>query len=265
MYTVLIDEAGDVGLKDVKPDPSYGPTQYFCMAATIFNEDNRERIERSLEGLPFAKDVIHASKLNHFQKVLFSRTISELPIGIVGVISNKLTLLEYLPAAKQTPTHFYNKVMQYLLERLGDCVGKSGLRNEQVRILLEARAQQYSSLMSFVNSIQRNPLDERSLPIRNIDRFSISAIDKASDKCMPISDMAAHALFSSVRRDSRLYGISESRYLGEMKGVFMAGRAGSIVPLGIKPIHNISDLGLPVSDASFLQSLVNERKEYCRL
>ena len=122
MYTIVIDESGDTGVKDVKPDPSRGPSQYFCLCATIFREENRTEIEDVLKALPFGNGVPHASKLNHFEKVHYCKTIAELPIGMVGTISNKLSLLSYQSEAIKTPTHFYNKVMQYLFERIGDAL-----------------------------------------------------------------------------------------------------------------------------------------------
>ena len=178
MYTVVIDESGDVGLNGVEADPSYGPTQYFCICATIFNEDNREKIENTLRELPFSVKPPHANKLSHFEKAQYCRIISKLPVGMVGVISNKLSLLEYLPIASKTPTHFYNKVMQYLFERLGDALIAYGIEKTEVRFRLEAREQQYSSLMSFIDSIQRNPLDARSRSVQRIDKFGISAVKK---------------------------------------------------------------------------------------
>jgi hypothetical protein len=265
MYTVVIDEAGDVGLKDVQADPSYGPTQYFCICATIFNEDNRTLIENTLKNLPFTDDVLHASRLSHFEKSYFGSVASNLPLGMFGVISNKLSLLEYLPAASKTPTHFYNKVMQYLFERIGDAVGKLGIPRAELRIRLEARAQKYSSLISFIDSIQRNPLDARAIAIRNIDRFSITAIKKADDRCMAISDFGAHALFSAVRRDSRAFGLSETRYLNELKGAFLASKTGKITGYGIKTIHSVDDLALPTNTANFLRELRNDKKEYWKL
>ncbi|MCC6207993.1 MAG: DUF3800 domain-containing protein [Gammaproteobacteria bacterium] len=265
MYTVGVDESGDVGLENVRPDPSCGPTQYFCMAATIFQEENRPEIEMKLKELPFSRNLLHANRLSHFGKVHLCRTIAELPVGIVGVISNKITLLTYLDDAKRTPTHFYNKVTQYLLERIGEVVSSFGLGADRVRILLEARAQRYSSLLSFVESIQKTPLDSRSLPIRNINRFSISAVKKAEDSCMVISDIAAHAIFSSVRRDGRFFGLSETRYLRELSAVLISDKRGRVVPKGIKPIHSVRDLGLPPSEAEFLRALSNPNTDYHRL
>ncbi len=101
MYTVLIDESGDTGLNGVTPDPSYGPTQYFCLSAVLFREANRPSIERALSSLPFTKATLHAQKLTHFEKAYFCRIAADLPIGLVGVISNKLSLLEYLKEAQK--------------------------------------------------------------------------------------------------------------------------------------------------------------------
>lgn len=265
MYTVLIDEVGDVGLKDVKPDPSYGPTQYFCACATIIDEDNRFQIEETLTRLPFFDEILHASRHGHFEKILLARTISKLPVGMFGLISNKLSLLEYLPDASKTPTHFYNKCIQYLLEKVGDALGKFGIPTSDVRIRLEARAQRYSSLLSFIDSIQRNPLDHRSVALRNIDRFSIAAVKKTDDACLPISDFGAHALFSAVRRDARAFGLSEPRYLYECRDRFMAGKDGSVVGHGIKAIHSLQDLALPGETVAFFQELRNSKREYWKL
>lgn len=265
MYTVLIDEAGDVGLKGVLPDPSFGPTQYFCVCATIINEDNRQVIESALRALPFHKDILHASRLSHFEKAFLGRTIASLPLGMLGAISNKLSLLEYFSDATKTPTHFYNKVMQYLLERVGQALGKFGISAQNVSIRLEARAQQYSSLISFVDAIQKNPLDPRAIPIRNIDRFSISTIKKSDDICMAVSDFGANALFSAVRRDGKTFGLSETRYLHECRNVFLASKDGKLVGGGIKAIHSVSDLALAPDSAAFLETLSNDRKEYWKL
>ncbi len=183
---------------------------------------------------------------------------------MTGVISNKLTLLEYLPQARKTPTHFYNKVMQYLLERIGECIAAFRLNPNQVRILVEARAQQYSSLLSFIEAIQKNPLDPRATAIRNVDRFSISAIKKMDEPCMAISDMGAHALFSAVRRDHRSFGLSETRYLNELSPVFVCGKNGQIVPNGIKLIHSIEDAQLPKDTAEFFRYLKNPNREFHR-
>lgn len=265
MYTVVIDESGDVGLENVLPDPSKGPTQYFCMCATIFNEANRQKILQELEPLKNKKGQIHASSMDHFSKVNACRIISKLPVGMVGVISNKLTLLEYLPEAKKTPTHYYNKVAQYLFERIGDVVGAFKFSSEEIQIRLEAREQQYSSLLSLIDSIQRNPLDSRSLSIRKIDRFSISAIKKQDDMSLAISDIGANALFSAVRRDHRSHGLTEPRYLKELSSVFLCGKDGKLVPKGLKPIHSIEKLGLDDFSGAELIMLSNPTADYRRL
>ncbi|MGB7268008.1 MAG: hypothetical protein WBC90_00650, partial [Albidovulum sp.] len=98
-----------------------------------------------------------------------------------------------------------------------------------------------------------------------IDRFSVTAIKKSDDKCMAISDLGAYALFSAVRRDQRAFGLSETRYLYEARGSFLAGKSGQICGHGIKVIHSLNDLGLPQDTGDFLRGLKNPRREYWRL
>ncbi|MEP2654519.1 MAG: hypothetical protein ABJH07_01955 [Sedimentitalea sp.] len=154
--------------------------------------------------------------------------------------------------------------MQYQLERIGDAMGAFQIPAKQTRIQLEAREQQYSSLLSFIEKIQNNPLDSRATSIRNIDRFSISSVNKKDSLLMALSDIGANAIFSSVRRDTRQFGFSEVRYLRELAPIFVTGKTGRIVPKGLKPIHSIEDLGLPSETIAELYSLTNSKKDYRR-
>ncbi|WP_071798488.1 DUF3800 domain-containing protein [Natronohydrobacter thiooxidans] len=262
MFTVLIDESGNTGLKNVLPDPSVGPTQYFCMAAVMFRERNREAIEREISSLPFLGSGKHSKKLSHFEKAYLSRRISSLPVGIIGVISNKLSLLDYLQQANSTNTHYYNKVTQYLLERLGRIIATLGIDKDSVSIKIEARDQQYSSLISFVKKIQNNPLDHRASDLRHINPFTLSAVKKTDDKCFILADCASNALFSVVLRDERRFCLPEFRYLQELSPTFFASKNGLILPAGIKPIHSVEDLGVPAEVQDFLISLRNNRPKY---
>lgn len=124
MYTVVIDESGYTGLSNVQADPSRGPSQYFCMSAVIYRDELASEISNTLEDFVNPKGVVHCAGMDHFKKVHLCQTVAQQPIGILGVISNKLSLLCYLQEAQRSPTHYYNKVSQYLFERIGETVGK---------------------------------------------------------------------------------------------------------------------------------------------
>lgn len=265
MYSIIIDESGDVGLSNVQADPSPGPSQYFTLCAAIFNEDNRSQIERKLADVPFSKGTLHANKLGHFEKVHLCRVISGCPVGMLGVLSNKLSLNEYLPDAQKTPTHFYNKVMQYLLERVGFSLSKMRIKASDVRILVEAREQRYDSLLAFLRTIQQNPHHPNAIYLRAIDIFSISRISKKDDPCVALADMGAHAMFCAVRRDDKMFGLTESRYLNELRPVFIASKQGAIVPHSLKPIHTMQQLGLSPSERETIERLKNPNREYWKL
>ncbi|SNR80427.1 hypothetical protein, partial [Puniceibacterium sediminis] len=135
---------------------------------------------------------------------------------------------------------------------------------DDLRICIEAREQQYSSLLSFIKKIQENPLDTRATHIKNIDRFSITAVRKSDDALMALSDIGANAIFSALRRDERMHGLSETRYLRELRHVFLSGSDGNILPKGLKPIHSINDLDLPQETVEEFALLINPRNDYRR-
>lgn len=265
MFTVVLDESGDTGLVNVQPDPSHGPSQYFCTCATFFREENRSLIESKLKPLANSKGIVHANKMSHFEKIRACRVLAALPIGMVGVISNKLSLLGYLSEARKTPTHYYNKVLQYQLERIGAGMIGMKIKSSELRVQIEAREQKYSSLLAFVAKIQKNPLDRRATLLRNLDQFSISSEKKTDNLPMALSDIGANAIFCAVRRDPRAFGLSETRYLRELSPIFLSDKSGNIFGKGLKPIHSISDLALPEDTSASLASLKNTQKDYWRL
>jgi hypothetical protein len=265
MFTVLIDESGDTGVHDVRADPSHGPSQYFTMCATIFRETRRSELLSTVEQLPFATKDYHSTRLSHFEKVHTCRRVAQMRVAMVGVISNKLSLGTYLREAKQTPTHFYNKVAQYLLERVGACLITYGISADQTRIVLEAREQRYSSLISFIRSIQQTPIDPRAAFLRKIDSFSITRMNKRQDPLFCLPDLGSHALFCCFRKDESLHCVTESRYLRELAPCFLADRRGRILPRGIKPIHSISDLQADPDIMTFLSDLSNPFRPFRRL
>ena len=133
---------------------------------------------------------------------------------------------------------------------------------QQFRIHIEAREQQYSSMISFLQAIQATPLDDRALAIRNIDVFSIVAVKKKDQPLMSLADIGAHALFAAVRRDDRTYALNETRYLKELSPVFLCSQSGSIVPKGLKPIHSLRDLALQETTEADLMALSNKNAKF---
>jgi hypothetical protein len=103
------------------------------------------------------------------------------------------------------------------------------------------------------------------LPIRNIDRFSISQIKKKDDLLLSLADVGANAMFMAVRRDEKTFGLRETRYLKELSPRFLAAKNGKIVPKGLKPIHSMKDLGLDEETEKHLLSMKNRERLFALL
>jgi hypothetical protein len=235
------------------------------MCATIFRESRRAELLRQIDELPLGKKDYHSTHLGHFEKVHVCREVAKLRVAMVGVISNKLTLGEYLKDAKKTPTHFYNKVAQYLLERVGVCLATYGIASDEVRILLEAREQRYGSLLSFVKAIQKKPIDPAATFLRHIDVFPISRAKKRDDPLFCLPDLGSHAMFCALRKDASMHSVTEARYLRELAPCFLSDRRGRIFPRGIKPIHSISDLGADPETLQTFRHMTTPIREFRRL
>ncbi|WP_157831887.1 DUF3800 domain-containing protein [Thalassospira marina] len=255
-YTVLIDESGNPGIKKIQTEKEAGASPYMTMGGVIIKDSSKEDLKeviRSFTDEITNKGSLHCSSLSHEQKVRYSQVLATLDVVIVGVISKKSTLGGYRDQIAGDHKKYYNKCAQYLLERVGMYLGRNDISPNDVSIVFEDGGFNYSGLRGLVRSCQRNPIQENSKFLRNINVQKILATEKKNEPLLQLADLVAHALYRCV--DGGRLGVLEGRYLEEIKPRFFACPEGkTVLSYGLYPVHTIDQLGLDVRIKRFLSA-----------
>jgi len=141
-YVVYIDEAGDIGTKEVRPVAPKGSSEWFVLGAVVISAES----ERSCP--IWVRDIlkvigstqradIHFQKLEDWKRRLACATLAKKPVRCFAVCSNKRSLVSYRNARVEVMRNkdwFYASMTRYLLERVTRFVAEhSKKRYGQIR------------------------------------------------------------------------------------------------------------------------------------
>lgn len=246
-FRIYIDESGEAGLLKVRGASNPGASPHFVLGAAVFEGASEISARKALSEF---KSTIsksswkHATDLGHAEKVLLARTLGSLPARYFAVWSNKSTLGSYKDDISSDPQKFYNKCLQYLLEKVCAYLGGTGATEEDLKIYLERRNHDYDSMLRYFGKVKDNPIHPESRALKVLNPFSISVISKGEDELLEVADFVAHAVFQLGNKTKSNYNIPEWRYFVELSSRFAPDERGVIVGTGLKCIHSLDDLGL---------------------
>jgi hypothetical protein len=120
-YTLLVDESGEAGIGKIRSGSLGGASPYMTLGAVLIENRSRDTLEKLLDEIrkDFKRKSLHCSELNHYQLIHYARQIAKQRVRLFGVISRKATLGPYKSAISDDNKKYYNKCVQYLLERVG--------------------------------------------------------------------------------------------------------------------------------------------------
>lgn len=125
-YIAYIDEAGDPGLKKVRPLDENGASEWLVLSAVVMKESREPYVVDWLQdimtdlGVTQRRD-LHYRTLSPTRKLAAGRQIAALPLRGFAVCSNKKNMRGYSnPRASKVPSQqwFYNWCVRLLLERV---------------------------------------------------------------------------------------------------------------------------------------------------
>ena len=223
-FTLYIDESGEAGIEKVRTEEADGASPYMTLGAALIADSAREeftiRLKETTEEI--GKKDLHCSKLNHYQIVHFARRLLDLDVTLFGVISSKDTLGQYKDQIAGDSHKYFNKCVQYLLERVGWYMETNNIAKSDVSIVFEKANRDYGRMENYLWTVQSNPLQPMARKLRHLDVLSIDARNK-EEPLLQVADLVAHALFKCVDKRASNLNICEPRYLKELgPQVFLA-------------------------------------------
>lgn len=136
-YVAYVDEAGDPGLKNLRPDTATGSSEWFVLAGIVLAKEYelvaREWVAAMIEdtGRNQRRD-LHFRDLHTGHKNFVCSTVANYPVRCFAVCSHKKSLLDWPhnPVLKEMRNQdwFYAFLSRYLLERITHFVGERSRR-----------------------------------------------------------------------------------------------------------------------------------------
>lgn len=125
-YVAYIDEAGDPGLKKVRPIDPDGASEWLVLSAVVMKAMREPHVlgwvQNIIDDLGIKqRSDLHYRRLSPTRKVSAGNAIAALPIRTFAVCSNKKNMRGYRnPRAEKIPSQqwFYNWCVRLLLERV---------------------------------------------------------------------------------------------------------------------------------------------------
>lgn len=253
-YTLYIDESGDEGLLNIwNPISQKGACPQFFLGGVLISNLHESMIKDSISKIEGAiGGRIHCSHLSHEKKSFICKELAKLPITCFALISDKSGLERKGYGKTISSDDFYNKNVKYLLEKVGKFCALNKIKIGKI-ILEKKGSKNYSKLRRYLLIVQNNPLHEESKFLEFLELGNLIEKSKSEESILKISDCIAHAMYKASIPN--LYGLTEHRYLLEIKERFFSNPQGIIFNFGIKFVPDIYGLKIGNEDIQFLSTI----------
>ena len=258
-YTFFIDESGDSGIKKLRSESEGGASPYMTLGGVLVRNSDATLLIKHLSNITDELQVpsLHCANMSHHRKVTYIKRMVGQPILCLGVISYKPTLGEYKDEIGNEYWRYYHKCAQYLLERLGLFIKYKNISKENVKIVFEASNHlKLESFKKFIAKCQQNPKKSITACLKCLEASNIVTATKDENQLLQLADLVAHVQYQCVNKSKANYGITECRYLFEMRSLFLASpKTNKILDIGIVPAHYMHKWDLDDDVRQFLKTL----------
>ncbi|MFN3399530.1 MAG: DUF3800 domain-containing protein [Ferrovibrio sp.] len=216
-FIAYIDEAGDDGLKRVRPMDPTGSSEWFVLSAVLVSAEHEKEV------LPWVKELvtqikqhqrrdIHFSHLRADKRIMVCEALSQLPVRCFAVVSNKKNMQGHRNSrAEKIPSKnwFYCWMLRLLLERVTDYCERRSTRvspsNGVVRIEFSRRGgmsySQFRAYLAYIrrqSSVGRLYLNTGDIKWDYIDEHRIFTYDHRERAGLQLADVVASAFYQAA-------------------------------------------------------------------
>lgn len=259
-YVLFIDEAGDDGLKRVKPIDENGASEWLVISGVLVRAEDESSCREWLQEIRLRiaatqSPTLHFRKLSPSKQAAASELLAKLPIRVFTVCSNKRNMRGYNNARAETAggkQWFYNWVVRILMERATVFCAKNSTkkfgRPGKVKVIFSARGghsygqtKAYWELLRAQNYVGRTYLKRYEMDFRTLSFSLVEYVPHYMNAGLQLADIAASAFYQSVEVGSKRW----STVCAEMLSRIMAKEDGTVCNTGLvlQP-HQINEIGL---------------------
>lgn len=254
-FCLFIDEAGDEGLERIRPVDENGASEYFVLCGVLVRTGKYPELVQAFARIKaeiglLASDQIHFRDLSDEQKLVVVRSIAELRLQLIAVVSNKRNMRGYrnlrcekknleFSRGRLRPRRynwFYNNLFRYLLERAsGECKRWTYRAYGEVRsikvIFSRRKDISYSQTGAYLLKLKTEQRDRGYFNNKGkidwsvLDVFDIDSRKHKDEVGLQIADCAASAIYRSI----------DETWFGDVKSIYLEVLSKKFARLGTSP------------------------------
>jgi len=206
-YVAYIDEAGDPGLRKVRPRSSKGASEWFIISAVLIPADKEAETDQWIEDIiaamrsPQMRD-LHFAKLNDARKATACSMLADQHARFFAVISNKQNMEGYnnpraanISSPMPGGNWFYCWLSRVLLERLTHFVAVNSIkklgRPGRIKLVFSERGGlRYSQMHAYFEWIKMKSVGGKNPLYLNAGSVDFRCLDKDLFKVYPHREIA---------------------------------------------------------------------------
>jgi hypothetical protein len=220
-YIAHIDEAGDPGIRRVRPIDNPGGSEWLVLGCSLIEAkshgDQVEWVRDILDGVGMKQQkVLHFRDLDEWRKPLVCQGVARRPVNLFAILSNKKNMKGHqnLRAASRSQgipidQVFYNWCVRLILERVTDCCYRHSMRTygepRYVKVVLSergthgyARAIWYGQMLKDQSKSGTTFLDKRTINWQVFDTRLIEVVSHQLDAGCQLADVVASSFYQAV-------------------------------------------------------------------
>lgn len=260
-YIAYIDEAGDPGLKRVRPRSPVGASEWFIVSAALIPADRESEVDGWIGEImgamnsPQMQD-LHFSKLTDNRKAIACTMLADRHVRFFMVASNKQNMQGYKnPFASKMTTllpsdnWFYCWMTRVLLERVTDFVVKNSVRKhgsvQKTKLVFSERGGlRYSQMHAYYEWINMKSVGGK-IPLfipwgfvdfRCLHRDLLSVYPHREVPALKMPDIVSSAFFRAIdvlyvpRRDATFARLLRPRMAADPLSKLISGYGVKLLP-----------------------------------
>jgi hypothetical protein len=259
-FLLFIDEAGEEGIKKVRPIDEGGSSEYFVMAGIIISTLRHDELKNFMLSLKVKlginKDVpIHFRDLDESQIGIILENLRNFKFGIAACVSNKRNMRGYkierieeidyeIKNNRKVPkknSYFYNHTFRYVLESVSEeCAHWSGKHYKDfspIKIILSEKEMSYPQMRAYIAKLSMERRDKsyfnnkNQIDFRVVDYKMIEPLKAKNEFGLQLADCVASMIYKAIDEDN--FGVVKPSYMEALAPKFIKSK-GYVKGFGFK-------------------------------
>lgn len=247
-YVLYIDEAGDDGLKRVRPIDPDGASEWLCIGGVLIRQDNEDNVTEWVQGIrnrigQTQGPVLHYRNLSDTKRLRACELLVEQSVVCFVVCSNKKNMRGHKndrAARRGGKQYFYNYCVRLLMERVTDLCLRDSMKRygeaRNLRVLFSQRGghsygqtKAYWEVLRLQDAARTTFLNKRLMRFEVLRYALVDYVPHTQNAGLQMADIVASAFYQACDTNHGLQYVEPATLLRPK----MAREAGVVADVGV--------------------------------